>query len=689
MPPTTSDYQALRQFWRQRRTSLLDSYAQGRHSFLPGLLPELALELSTPELLDILRSRLGEDRLEQALDHRHTVSSPVQDHPSPDWLKRVNMVGINVRTIGHFWNVIKYALTLPASQAAVHLLPIWEPGVVDSLYGMASWQLNDEFFSAELAEARPGLDTVERQLKVVVNLLHAQGRLVGMDVIPHTDRFSEIVLANPHFFEWLQRDERRILDHHAALHRRVQTLIFDWIFLAGSASPAIEAPADTETFFSDAYGEERRRRVLFGADRDRPGRSRRRDELITHLYQYGFEPVPATMAPPYRGIVLDEGSGAVDDRGRHWVDYRIERPGPMSRVFGPLTRYKLYERLDDNRDWQIDFSRPHREVWDYICRQYGAVQAAYHLDFMRGDMAHVQMRAPGVPSDPDEFYDIHRAIKRYIQRRAPYFGYFAESFLAAPGVMAYGDEVDHLEGSQADTVLGDLQSMVVGSPRFLRQLRWYLDLAATRRFVPSFTVMTADKDDPRFDEFYRAGNEARMFIALFVTDLPSYMALGFEVRDPHAAPAPNEHYTKLYVFRIAEGEKATRGPYRWGRNGCLFHRLNRLRLFAEDILPALGDRATRWLLYPDPTAARAVIAWTQREHAEWLFVVNLNTDHAAPPTILPGDFPAGCRAVLRFSTHRDGTEDEPPLPCREPGFRMEELAPGEGRAYRLSPPGTA
>ncbi|HMP12896.1 MAG TPA: hypothetical protein PKD70_03380 [Saprospiraceae bacterium] len=63
--------------------------------------------------------------------------------------------------------------------------------------------------------------------------------------------------------------------------------------------------------------------------------------------------------------------------------------------------------------------------------------------------------------------------------------------------------------------------------------RPYLDTLQTRTVAPAFTMMTGDKDDPRFDHFYLKGNEARFFIGLFLTDMPSYMALGFECRDPH------------------------------------------------------------------------------------------------------------------------------------------------------------
>jgi len=249
-------------------------------------------------------------------------------------------------------------------------------------------------------------------------------------------------------------------------------------------------------------------------------------------------------------------------------------PQPFSRVFSPLARYKLYENRDDNANWEIDFDRPRHHVWDYVWRSYGRTRHIGNFDFMRGDMSHVQMRPDGVPNDVDEFYDILGSVKLHVQRTqgAPWFGYFAETFLPARDVFGFGEEQDHLEASLADATLGDLQSCVVGSPDFLRQLRRYLDDLVTRRCAPSFTVMTADKDDPRFDEFYVAGNEARMFTALFLTDMPSYVGLGFEIRDVHLEPVENERYTKLFVFKeVGESNrypsKARFGErFVWGEN---------------------------------------------------------------------------------------------------------------------------
>ena len=639
------------------------------------------------DVLSMLNKRIGAKALQSALDPGHSFPGPVRNSGTPAWLKSVNMAGVNVRTIQSFWNVVKYALTLPQSQSAIHLLPIWEPGVVGSLYGMTSWRINREFFSPELATLVPALHSVEKQLKVAVNLLHALGKTVGMDVIPHTDRYSEIVLANPRFFEWLQRKDTRIADHSATLHEKVETAILNWLIRKGPAIPAMDFPEDPEMFFAPAFGEERRNLILFGRHEDFEGRNHRRTLVLDELFRQGFEPVPATMGPPYRGLEVDPRPEAsvTDSEGRVWRDYRIIRPQFMSRVFGPLTRYRFYEPLNDNRDWQLDFSRPNREVWDYFCAKYAAIQAEYGFDFMRGDMSHVQMRPEGVPAGVDDFYDPHKAVRNHIRKKAPYFGYFAETFLAGPGVMAYGNEYDHLEASDADSTLGDLQSMAVGSARFMAAFSQYLDLSETRRFAPNFTLMTADKDDPRFDRFYLNGNEARFFTGLFLTDWPSYMGLGFELRDIHRKPAQNEYYTKLYVFQISDGPKSTAGPYRWGGNMRLFNRLNRIRQLAEAIFAEIREEGTRWLIKPDPLAGCKVIAWTQQKHPRYLFVVNLDGSRRSEQVLVPRAAP-GKIAGFRFSTHQKG-DDAAPVVQNEYHWFIPPLKAGEGRCYELKAEG--
>ena len=701
---TPKVYQEFVDCWRDplQRETHIHAYVSQKTSFVP-LLPEHLLQLSAQETLNILRTRFG-SAIDVALSPEYVETAPCSgalpeairsaaaNEPDCRWLQRCNMVGVNVRALGNFWNLVTYALTLPQSQDAIQLLPIWEPGVVGSLYGMSSWELNPEFFSAELAERCPHLNTTERQLRAVVNLLHVMGKTVGMDVVPHTDRFSQMVLSYPEYFEWLQRQDAEIISHDELLFDAVQQKIMTFLAVHGAAVPDEPIPTEQAVFFSEKTDEARRLRILFGQPADVELRQTRRNLLIQYLFSYGYEPMPATMAPPFRGMTPDrrEEAKAVDGNGMIWRDFVITKPQAMSRVFGPLARYKLYHPRNRNRDWELDFDRPYIEAWKYVCEHYADAQRRYGLDFMRGDMAHVQMRSGGVPSKIDRYYDILGAVKQYVQEvnNAPFFGYFAETFLAPRDVFGYGEELDHLEAASADATLGDLQSTCVGSPVFLQRFRQYLDWGKTRGCTPSFTLMTGDKDDPRFDEFYRHGSEARLFIALFLTDMPSYMGAGFETRDIHYAPAPNEHYTKLFVFHETAGPKATNGPYVWGKNGVLFSRLTRLRVFAESIWAAIRGAECRWLIAPDTTGDNPVIAWTQQTDPRYLFIVNTSPDRTIGRMGIPL-IPQAAQTLelrLEFSTLDTQNTEDVCLTSNGKHYQLSSLLPGEGRVYRVSSP---
>lgn len=679
----------------EKRLAFIRQYTSGHLSFIPHFPPKLILQLSVPEVLSILRQRWGE-RIDLALSPEKTdlqvqleelpavIRSPVAGEPDGGWLKKANLVGVNLRTVGGFWGLIPYSLTLPAAQDTIHLLPIWEPGVVGSLYGMVSWQLNPEFYSPALTKICPWLDTPGRQLRAVINLLHGMGRSVGMDVIPHTDRFSEMALAYPEYFEWLQRRDFMLVDHSSNLHQTVQGEIYAFLRQRGPAVRGESVPLSVEELFSPECPEDQRLRLLFGLPEDAVGRLRRRKLLIHRLHRQGYETVPATMAPPYRGLEVDPSPEAliVDADGLAWRDFRITQPQPMSRVFNPLARYKLYESLDENAQWKIDFSSPRPEVWQYVCEHYAQVQRQYGFDFMRGDMSHVQMRPDGAPPVIDEFYDLLGTVKTTIQRSAPYFGYFAESFLAARDVMGYGEEMDHLEASAAEATLGDLQSCPVGSQEFLQRLRQYDDLKSTRRCTPGFTVMTADKDDPRFDAFYLDGNALRLFLAFFLTDMPSYMGLGFEVRDRHDQPAPNEHYSKLYVFQQKKGSKATRGPYMWGCNAALFAQITRLRLYVDQIWENLHGRPIRWLIPPDACGVNPLLAWTQADRPELIFLANTSLNRPSGRFGVPF-WDMHVKLLGAFSTVGDIPAAEESLVFNGVFFQAVNLAPAEGRVYRV------
>ncbi len=677
-------------------------YVAGEHSSLVGARPQDVLAAPLGRVLGLLEQRYGAAVADAWSPAAVDLAGPLTELPAPatsphagardsSWMRRTNMVGVNVRTVGDYAGVVKYALTLPGAIDSVHLLPIWEPGVVESLYGMASWHLNREFFSAEWRQLAPHLDTTAKQLRALSNLLHVMDKTVGMDVIPHTDRFSEMAVGTPDLFEWMRVADRRIVDHSESVAHAAEQAVFDWLRSRGSAAPGDHPPPGPDELF--AMAEDARLRILFGEPADLRGRTDRRVDLVIHLKQQGLEPVPATMGVPFRGIEIDPDPArvVVDRYGLEWQDYVVSEPRLMSRVFSPLARYKLYGRVDDNAHWEIDFSHVRTHVWEYVCRHYAAARHVGNFDFMRGDMSHVQMRPDGVPAVVDRHYDILAAVKADIQETAgaPWFGYFAESFLPARDVFQYGEELDHLDASRADATLGDLQSTVVGSGEFLRRFRRYLDDLQTRACAPAFTIGTADKDDPRFDELYAAGNEVRLFTALLVPDMPSYAGLGFEIRDVRDEPVANERYTKLFVFKET-GEanvypsKARFGDeYVWGENGELFAAVTAIRRYAERVLPIIGDAPTRWLVPPDATTLRGTAVWTQAgPDPSHVFATNYDLAAGSGYFGIPG-LPAGVALVLEFSTRGDVDDRDRRLTSNGFFHRIEGLAPGEGRAYRV------
>ncbi len=676
-------------------------YVAGRSSYLAGLLPQDAMAIPLADVLKLLRRRFGAavdialspDAVDPATPTSRLpseVQSPRSGEPDSSWLKATNMVGINVRTVGDYGGVIKFALTMPAAFDSIHLLPIWEPGVVESLYGMASWNLNTEFYSSEFQQVAPHLDTIERQIRAMSNVIHVMGKTIGMDVIPHTDRFSEAAVGSPDLFEWMRIRDRQIVDHSDSLNQEAMDEIHSWLVKVGSATKAIPVPAKASTLFG--LDEARRLAILFGDAGDRFGRIERRIDLIKHLKWVGLEPVPATMGVPFRGIMVDPNpeNAVIDDHGMEWPDMVMTEPEFMSRVFSPLARYKFYGRLNDNADWEIDFDKPRTHVWEYVCEHYAAAQQIGNFDFMRGDMSHVQMRPNGVPDVVDGYYDILAAVKTHIQQQAPapWFGYFAETFLPPRDVFQFGEEIDHLEASLADVTLGDLQSTVVGSTSFLHRFRRYLDDLDTRLTAPAFGVMTADKDDPRFDEFYRAGNEVRLFTALFIPDMPSYTGLGFMVRDVHWEPVENERYTKLFVFREMGDSnylpsKARFGTeFIWGENRELFERLTTLRSHAEDVVASIAGTKTRWLIPPDARAHRLTAAWTQQGSPKYVFVANYDLQKDSGYFGIP-DLDQKAVLIGEYSTIGPPPDVDRTLTWNGFFHRIDNLAPGEGRVYRV------
>ena len=95
-------YEGFRQYWANNQQTAINDYVSQQQSFIPNLLPEQAVQMPAVQLAYILEKRFGHKALYAALNPINSVESPVESQSDATWIKTVNMVGINVRTIGSF-----------------------------------------------------------------------------------------------------------------------------------------------------------------------------------------------------------------------------------------------------------------------------------------------------------------------------------------------------------------------------------------------------------------------------------------------------------------------------------------------------------------------------------------------------------------------------------------------------------
>ena len=74
------------------------------------------------------------------------------------------------------------------------------------------------------------------------------GKTIGMDVIPHTDRFSEAAVGTPQLFEWMRMVDRRIVDHSDRLAetRWKRSCLPDWLMSRGQRPRLSSGIPDTD-----------------------------------------------------------------------------------------------------------------------------------------------------------------------------------------------------------------------------------------------------------------------------------------------------------------------------------------------------------------------------------------------------------------------------------------------------------
>ena len=179
----------------------------------------------------------------------------------------------------------------------------------------------------------------------------------------------------------------------------------------------------------------------------------------------------------------------------------------------------------------------------------------------------------------------------------------------------------------------------------------------------------------------------RLFMALFLADMPSYTALGFETRDLHHRPAPNEHYSKLYVFQERTGPKATWRALFVGKKWCTLSQsqsieaLRRSHLFPNKRVPdPLADRIQ--MLLPH----RNILPGHRSILDPIISLSQIRTQNTTCSTSTYRSIPGLGRAEaleFEFSTAEHVSDQDRILKSASKGYKVAALAAREGRVYRV------
>ncbi|MBK8190712.1 MAG: hypothetical protein IPK79_09730 [Vampirovibrionales bacterium] len=696
--------------------------------------PAEALAMSTPQTLAILEKRLGADVLRRALTPGESIESPLADAHARErqtdssahesgWLAKSHIVGAHPRALGSFWNVVKYAMTLSAAQNAIHLLPVFEQQL-NSLYMQNSWRIESEFFDPALAQAHPQLDTPEKQLKATINVLHAMGKAVGFDLMRSSAHYSEMMMAHPDYFPWVQLSEdlSAIARQDNRAHEPAQAVMRGFLQEFGDAGAmdlqalaAIEArmardgwwtvpadackgpppPPDFDLFApASESNEEARLSALLGPVSCPQLRLARRIAILTRLKDARLFPAPVVDGPPFRPLSLaglnKDGwplfeVGALTQRDR----------GGFSSIFGGMAPYKLYE-TDDAGRFQID--KPLPAVWAYLKRQAVDLQKAYGFDFIRGDMAHLDYRAAAASQNPapealtPEAYDMFSAMKQAVQREngAPWFAFLPEAmFHIKPH---NPDALQHARWMTSDAALGQLQGRSLEGDDFRRSLQWRNQAHAQSNLPICNGMMTADSDNSARAHLYASprGNLARAFAGLFSP--PSYMGMGFEMKgDPAGADSASSAPVDKTAFTHPYNNGLKNKPYQWGKSAETFNGLTRMKRRLEADEHALGKAFQRGVITPlDPHAdpRQPVVSWVLKpDGARPEFLFALNTDIERPQNsarIAAGEIlDEKATFAFDFSTQAARSPRQARIQRRGRTLVLSRMGPGEGRIYRI------
>lgn len=501
--------------------------------------PKDCLNLSFGQSFEMLKNLIGNETLESAMNIELPYKSPVKGEKNTKWCASLKIMNINPRLAKTFWGIVKYAMTFP--EKGVHIMPLWETGDRGSLYVQNSWRLNDEFFDADLCNL--GYDTSSKQLKLVVNILHALGKVVCFDALPHVDNFSEITLLNPSHFEWakLNADKSSQLfppdvDYNT-IYKEVENVITNASGLGDNLFKLEEIE---------------REKLLFPENCDR---TKIRIHLLDSIRRTGFEPVPVTEHSPCRPIVFEKFES---DGQKDWAVFEIKNKNNQAKIFGCITPYKWY-KIDDN-GYPIAGEKEEK-VWDYFIDKINKFQSEYNFDFLRADMAHNQIsHSHANPlKNEDEKQEMWAFLKDKIQESKPYFAVLAEAFYNT----YYIDGIMDMINKKADIVLGNMNFKFLNE-EFVNYIDDFVNpFRENFPFYPCLCTFSTDGDLKEHAKYFQSqeANELRFFISMFF-NLPSYTGMGFETKS--LKPSKYEEFSHEFVKHHAK-------PFIWGENEQMFN----------------------------------------------------------------------------------------------------------------------
>ena len=505
--------------------------------------PNDILAIDCKTLKELLIDMLGDDTFHQAYQCDYLVKSLISSFKNSNWLKKSKIIGVNPRALGSFINIVKYALTF--NENAIHIMPFFETGHQGSLYVQNSWRISDEYLDKELF--KDGFDTSKKQLKLTINLLHAMGKAVGFDVLPHVDSFSEIVFLNPKYFEWakLNNDKSSQLFAPEIDYNKIYLEVeYEIKNFVKNRQP--EHNSDIDTLFKKNTSEDERHSIIFGNDPTKWEEIR--IALLHHIRSKGYETLPVVEHAPTRPITFEK---IIKSSNHNWAQFRVKNKAKDAVILGCVTPYKWY-KIDS--EGFADTSKPEDEVWDYFINKYKNIQKEFNFDFIRADMAHNQISHSSKNAENLCGREFWKELKHSIQKNSPYFATLAEAFYNTYYIDGYSDMIN----KDFDVVLGNLNYKFLDQD-YINHIKDFIQIYPQHfTFAPCICTFTNDADKKENNIFYQSplANEIRIFCAYFL-ELPSYMGMGYELRN--LLPKTKSEYSFNYIKKMDK-------PYKWGKN---------------------------------------------------------------------------------------------------------------------------